>query len=158
MLRRRLGLRIFLKKEVRVTPAPTWCRKTTHTTRTKGRLPSSLSRLLPSRRRRLQMLKELASRAVMGHFERDCPNRADRKKKACNSSGSKTVNTVTASNAVFSVFQSTGRWLDTGTNVHMCADISMHSSYQVARVSSVLMRNGSHASVHGVGIVDLKFT
>jgi hypothetical protein len=49
-----LGLRIFLKKEVRVTPAPTWCRRTTHTTRTKGRLSPSLSRLLPSRRRRLR--------------------------------------------------------------------------------------------------------
>jgi hypothetical protein len=58
----------------------------------------------------------------------------------------------------FSVFQSTSWWLDTGANVHVCADISMYSSYQVARGSSVLMGNGSHASVHGVGTVDLKFT
>ena len=34
----------------------------------------------------------------------------------------------------------------------------MFTSYQVARDSSVLMENGSHASVHGVGTVDLKFT
>jgi hypothetical protein len=33
-----------------------------------------------------------------GHFTRDFPNRADRKEKASNGSGSKTVNTVTASN------------------------------------------------------------
>nr|AAO66536.1 retrotransposon protein, putative, Ty1-copia sub-class [Oryza sativa Japonica Group] len=45
-----------------------------------------------------------------------------------------------------------------GANVHVCADISLFSSYQVARGSTVLMGNGSHASVHGVGTVDLKFT
>ncbi len=49
-------------------------------------------------------------------------------------------------------------WIDTGANVHICADISMFSSYQVTRTSSMLMGNGSHASVHGVGTVDLKFT
>jgi hypothetical protein len=58
----------------------------------------------------------------------------------------------------FSVFQSTSSWLDTGANVHVCVDISMYSSYQFARGSSILMGNGSHASVHGVGTVDLKFT
>jgi hypothetical protein len=40
----------------------------------------------------------------------------------------------------------------------VCADISIFTSYQAARDSSVLMGNGSHASVHGVGTVDLKFT
>src|SRR3954469_21814589 len=34
----------------------------------------------------------------------------------------------------------------------------MFSSYQVRGTQTVLMRNGSHASVHGVGMVDLKFT
>jgi hypothetical protein len=69
-LRRRLGLRMLLRKEVRVTPAQTWCRRTIQTARIKGRLPPSLSRLLLSRRRRLQTLKELASRAVMGDILR----------------------------------------------------------------------------------------
>jgi hypothetical protein len=45
-----------------------------------------------------------------------------------------------------------------GANVHVCADISMFSYYQAARDSSVLMGNGSHAFVRGVGMVDLKFT
>nr|AAL31082.1 putative polyprotein [Oryza sativa Japonica Group] len=58
---------------------------------------------------------------------------------------------------VFSVNQSTNLWVDTGANVHVCADISLFSSYQVARRSTVLIGNGSHASVHGVGTVDLKF-
>src|SRR5438105_11165751 len=34
----------------------------------------------------------------------------------------------------------------------------MFSSYQVTRDCSKLMGNGSHASVRGVGMVDLKFT
>ena len=94
----------------------------------------------------------------LGDFSVDCPDRADKK-------GKKHVNVVTASNAdgygnlpiVLSVFQSPCWWIDTGANVHVCADISMFTSYQVAD-SSVLMGNGSHASVRGVGTVDLKFT
>ena len=59
---------------------------------------------------------------------------------------------------MFLVFQSTNLWIDTGINVHVCADISMFSSYQVVYDSSVLMGNGSHASIRGIGTVDLKFT
>ena len=59
---------------------------------------------------------------------------------------------------ILSISQNTSWWIDTGDNVHVCADISMFSSYQVARDCSVLMGNGSHASVRGVGTVDLKFT
>jgi hypothetical protein len=59
---------------------------------------------------------------------------------------------------VLSVFQSPSWWIDTGANVHVFADISMFTSYQAARDSFVLMRNGSHASVRGVGMVDQKFT
>ena len=58
----------------------------------------------------------------------------------------------------FQFFQSTSWWLDKGANVHVCADISMFSSYQTIRDFSMLMGNGSHASIHGVGTVDLKFT
>jgi len=70
MLRRKLGLRMFLRMEVRVTLAPTWYRSTTHTARTR-RLPTSLSRLLPSRRRRQQTPKEVATRAVMGDISQE---------------------------------------------------------------------------------------
>jgi hypothetical protein len=59
---------------------------------------------------------------------------------------------------ILSVFQYTTWWLDSGANVHVCSDASLFSSYQVARDSSVLMGNVSHASVHGVGTVDLKLT
>jgi hypothetical protein len=60
--------------------------------------------------------------------------------------------------SVLSVFQSTTWWLDSGVNVHVCFDTSLFSSYQVARDSFVMMGNESHASVHGVGMVDLKLT
>ena len=59
---------------------------------------------------------------------------------------------------ILSVCHSPDWWIDTGANTHVCSDISMFSSYQVSRTSSVLMGNGSRASVHGVGTVDLKFT
>jgi hypothetical protein len=59
---------------------------------------------------------------------------------------------------VLSVFQSITWWLDSVANVHVCFDASLFSSYQVAQDSFVLMGNGSHDSVHGVGSVDLKLT
>jgi hypothetical protein len=40
----------------------------------------------------------------------------------------------------------------------VCSDASLFSSYQVARDSSVMMVNGSHASIHDVGTVNLKLT
>ncbi|KAK1661987.1 hypothetical protein QYE76_050146 [Lolium multiflorum] len=67
-----------------------------------------------------------------GHFSNDCPERADRKKKT------RQANTVIASNA------------DGYGN--------LFTVLSVARDSSIVMWNGSHASVHGVGTVDLKFT
>jgi hypothetical protein len=56
------------------------------------------------------------------------------------------------------VFQSTTWWLDSGANVHVCSDTSLFSSYQITWDSSVIMRNESYASVHGVGMVPLKLT
>jgi hypothetical protein len=40
----------------------------------------------------------------------------------------------------------------------VCSDALLFSSYQVPRDSSVMMGNGSHPSIHGVGTVDLKLT
>jgi hypothetical protein len=57
-----------------------------------------------------------------------------------------------------SVFQSTTWWLDSSANVHVCSVFSLFSSYQVTQDSSVMMGNGSHASIRGVGTVDLKLT
>ncbi|KAK1647929.1 hypothetical protein QYE76_065734 [Lolium multiflorum] len=83
--------------------------------------------------------KKMINKADMSCFTcgeaghpKDCAERADRKKKA------KQVNAVTASNA---------DWYG-----------NLFTVLSVARDSSVLMGNGSHASVRGVGTVDLKFT
>jgi hypothetical protein len=59
---------------------------------------------------------------------------------------------------ILSVCHSPNWWIDIGANVQVCYDISMFSSYQVTRTSTVLMGTNSHATVHGVGMVDLKFT
>nr|AAS01934.1 putative Integrase core domain containing protein [Oryza sativa Japonica Group] len=82
----------------------------------------------------------------VGHLARKCPQRKGMKAPAGQTSKSANVtigNTGDGSGygnlpTVFSVNQSTNWW--------------------VARGSTVLMGNGSHASVHGVGTVDLKFT
>jgi hypothetical protein len=59
---------------------------------------------------------------------------------------------------VLSVFCSPGWWVDIGANIHVYADASLFSSYQVGGTASLLMGNGSHARVLGVGTVNLKFT
>jgi hypothetical protein len=45
-----------------------------------------------------------------------------------------------------------------GANTHVCDDISIFLSYQVARTFSMLIANISLAFVHGVGTTNLKFT
>jgi hypothetical protein len=59
---------------------------------------------------------------------------------------------------VLLVCQSPEWCADTGANIHMCADISLFSSYQCKGVGALLMGNESHTRVLGVGIVILKFT
>jgi hypothetical protein len=99
------------------------------------------------------------------HWVKKYPNRKGRKPQP----EQKTLDMVVSSSGggtsgygnlpyVLSVFQSTTWWLDSGANVHVCSDASLFSSYQVARDSSVLMGNGSHASVRCVGTIDLKLT
>jgi hypothetical protein len=99
------------------------------------------------------------------HWAKKCSNRKGRKPQP----GQKIVNMVVSSSGgvtseycnlpyVLSVFQSTTWWLDSGVNIHVCSDASVFSSYQVTRDSSLMMGNGSHASIHGVGTVDLKLT
>ncbi|KAL0431144.1 UNVERIFIED_CONTAM: Retrovirus-related Pol polyprotein from transposon TNT 1-94 [Sesamum radiatum] len=49
-------------------------------------------------------------------------------------------------------------WLiDTGANVHVCADKSLFVSYQAITGRTLSMGNSSTAAVHGIGSVDLKF-
>jgi hypothetical protein len=68
----------------------------------------------------------------LGHFAKDCSERADKKEK-------KKVNLVTASSAddgydnfptILLVFQSSSWWVAIGADIHVCANISLLSSYQ----------------------------
>jgi hypothetical protein len=99
------------------------------------------------------------------HWAKKCSNHKGRKPQL----KQKTTNMVVSSSEdgtsgygnlpyILLVFQSTTWWLDSGANVHACSDASLFSSYQVTQDSFVMMRNGSHASVRGVGTVDLKLT
>jgi hypothetical protein len=98
------------------------------------------------------------------HWANKCPNKYKKPGQ-----DSKSANMIVSNNesgasgyvnlfTVFLVCQSTDWWVDTGANIHVCADISLFSSYQVIGHGSVLMGNGASASVLGVDTVDLKFT
>jgi hypothetical protein len=60
--------------------------------------------------------------------------------------------------SILSVFQSTTWWFDSIINVHVCANASPFPFYQLVRDYSVIMGNGSHASIHDFTTVDLKLT
>jgi hypothetical protein len=100
------------------------------------------------------------------HWAPSCPKRFD---KRSHGNGGNSVNVVVGDTdmkdagydifpTILSVCHSPEWWIDTGANIHVCADISMFSSYQVAWAGSVLMGNDSRAFVQGVGTVNLKFT
>jgi len=93
------------------------------------------------------------------HFAAKCPNRKG--KKSANIVISETGRTSGYGNllpTVLLVFCSPEWWVDTRANIHVCADTSLFSSYQVGGTASLLMGNRSYARVLGVGTVNLKFT
>ena len=93
------------------------------------------------------------------HFASQCPNRKGR--KSANMVISEARGTSGYGNllpTVLSVCYSPEWWIDTGANVHVCADISLFSSYQVGGTGSLSMGNGSHVRVLGAGTVNLKLT
>ena len=101
-----------------------------------------------------------------GHLAKNCRYRKDRDDDKPNKKVKVTIgNGDEASGSrygnfpvVFSAIQSTNWWVDTGANIHVCSDISLFTSYQGERSSSILMGNGSTAPVLGVGTVELKLS
>jgi transposase InsO family protein len=168
MLRRKLGLRMDDQKELRVKPVPTWCTKHSHMASAKARrtrIATRQSKLLPSRRRRIKRRMRVGSCAVPRIIgQKKCPNSKGRKPKP----EQKTANMVASTGygtsgygnlpSVLSVFQSSTWWLESSANIHVCSNVSLFSSYRITRDSSVIMGNESHASVHGVAMIDLKLT
>jgi hypothetical protein len=100
----------------------------------------------------------------IGHFAKKCTERKGKKnQQGKNNSANMVVSEAEATGygntyTVLTACQSIEWWIDTGANIHVCADISLLSSYQATHGAFILMENGSRASVHGVGTVDLKFT
>ena len=93
------------------------------------------------------------------HFATKCPNHKG--KNSANMVISEPRGASRYGNSlptVLSVFCSPEWWVDTCANIHACADASLFSSYQVGETSFLLMGNGPHARVLGVGTVNLKFT
>jgi len=93
-----------------------------------------------------------------GHFAGKCPHRKGNGKSVNMVIGETSAGTPGYGNylpTVLSVCNSPEWWIDTGANIHVCADVSLFSSYQVGGATSLLMGNGSHARVLGVGTVDL---
>ena len=89
------------------------------------------------------------------HWARECPDRkVTQDKKSANVVTTETEDGTSGyGNSllfVHSVCNSPEWWMDGGANIHVCADVSLFSSYQVG--------NGSRAHVLGVGTVILKFT
>src|SRR6185295_9938324 len=93
------------------------------------------------------------------HFAAECLERKG--KKSANMVISEPGGTSGYGNSlptVLLVFCSPEWWVDTGANIHVCADASLFFSYQDGGTSSLLMGKGSHVRVLGVGTVNLKFT
>jgi hypothetical protein len=140
---------------------PTWCTSHSHMVKAKAKL----SRIRITTSQEEEEDKGCFVCGSLDHWAKKCPNHKGRKSQ----SEQKTVNMVVSSSGdrisgysnlpyVLSVFQSITWRLDSGANIYLCSDASLFSSCQVTQNSSVMMGNGSHASVCGVGTVDLKLT
>jgi hypothetical protein len=97
------------------------------------------------------------------HWASSCPDRKSKQEK-------KSANMVTTETEggtsgygnslpfILLVCHSPEWWMDSGANIHVCADVSLFAFNQVGRTRALLMGNGSRAHVLGVGTVNLKFT
>ena len=111
-----------------------------------------------SNKRTLHLLRRTTTRkrgivsenTTPGHYAKDCPDgKWKPKKKSANmiEADGETSGYDNLLYIVLLVFHSPDWWVDIGANIHVCADISLFSSYQVGRTSSLLMGNGACAAV-----------
>ncbi|KAL0388068.1 UNVERIFIED_CONTAM: hypothetical protein Sradi_2688600 [Sesamum radiatum] len=103
----------------------------------------------------------------VGHWAKLCPNKKAKTGQAVvnmvvgGSSGASTSGAtegyVSVQPELLTIYEPCDWLIDTGANVHVCADKSLYVSYQAITGKTVSMGNSSTAEVLGIGSVDLKF-
>ncbi|KAL0340533.1 UNVERIFIED_CONTAM: Retrovirus-related Pol polyprotein from transposon TNT 1-94 [Sesamum radiatum] len=103
----------------------------------------------------------------VGHWAKLCPNKKAKTRQAVvnmvvgGSSGASTSGAmegyVSVQPELLTIYEPCDWLIDTGANVHVCADKSLFVSYQAITGKTVSMGNSSTAEVLGIGSVDLKF-
>ncbi|KAL2232101.1 UNVERIFIED_CONTAM: Retrovirus-related Pol polyprotein from transposon TNT 1-94 [Sesamum indicum] len=103
----------------------------------------------------------------VGHWAKLCPDKKAKTGQAVvnmvvgGSSGASTLGAtdgyVSVQPELLTIYEPYDWLIDTGANVHVCADKSLFVSYQAISGRTVSMGNSSTAEVLGIGSVDLKF-
>ncbi|KAL0327941.1 UNVERIFIED_CONTAM: Retrovirus-related Pol polyprotein from transposon TNT 1-94 [Sesamum calycinum] len=103
----------------------------------------------------------------VGHWAKLCPNKKAKIGQAvvnmvvggssdASTSGA-TEGYVSVQPELLTIYEPCDWLIDTGANVHVCADKSLFCSYQTITGKTVSMGNSSTVEVLGIGSVDLKF-
>ncbi|KAK4394613.1 Retrovirus-related Pol polyprotein from transposon TNT 1-94 [Sesamum angolense] len=103
----------------------------------------------------------------VGHWAKLCPNKKAKIRQTVvnmvmgGSSGASTSGAtegyVSVQPELLTIYEPCDWLIDTGANVHVCADKSLFVSYHAITGKTVSMGNSSTAEVLGIGSVDLKF-
>ncbi|KAL0346476.1 UNVERIFIED_CONTAM: hypothetical protein Scaly_1663600 [Sesamum calycinum] len=110
----------------------------------------------------------IVGKQTVGHCAKLCPNKKAKTGQAVvnmvvgGSSGASTSRAtegyVSLQPELLTIYEPCDSLIDTGANVHVCADKSLFLSYQAITGKTVSMGNSSTAKVLGIGSVDLKFS
>ncbi|KAL2243797.1 UNVERIFIED_CONTAM: Retrovirus-related Pol polyprotein from transposon TNT 1-94 [Sesamum indicum] len=109
----------------------------------------------------------IVGKQKVGHWAKLCPNKKAKTGQAVVNmvvGGSSSASTSGATDGyvfvqpeLLTIYEPYDWLIDTGANVHICADKSLFVSYQAISGRTVSMGNSSTADVLGIGSVDLKF-
>ncbi|KAL0430541.1 UNVERIFIED_CONTAM: hypothetical protein Sradi_0680100 [Sesamum radiatum] len=100
----------------------------------------------------------------VGHWAKLCPNKKAKTGQAAvnmvvggASTSGATEGYVSVQPELLTIYEPCDWLIDTGANVHVCADKSLFVSYQAITGRTLSMGNSSTAEIHRIGSVDLKF-
>jgi hypothetical protein len=167
MSRRKLRLRTDDLKELRVKLVAIWCTSRSHMAKaklSKIRITTSQSKLLPLRRRiRRVRVASCADLLIIGQRSVQITKEEDLNlSRRLQTWLYPALEVELVGTIIYPMLFQCSNLLFGGlilVQMFMCVLMSLYFfSYQITQNSSVRMENGSHASVHGVGTVDLKLT